>query len=81
MADAKKGWQEERKIGRAQDRSLAAGHVAQTAANRTMAFVEKTDALIEKATLEEVNAAIRKTMAVDQFLTVYAGDFANTPKK
>ena len=46
-----------------------------------MAFVEKTDALIEKATLEEVNAAIRKTMAVDQFLTVYAGDFANTPKK
>jgi zinc protease len=81
LADAKKGWQEERKIGRAQDRSLAAGHVAQTAANRTMAFVEKTDALIEKATLEEVNAAIRKTMAVDQFLTVYAGDFANTPKK
>jgi zinc protease len=81
LADAKKGWQEERKIGRAQDRSLAAGHVAQTAANRTMAFVEKTDALIEKATLEEVNAAIRKTMAADQFLTVYAGDFANTPKK
>jgi zinc protease len=81
LADAKKGWQEERKIGRAQDRSLAAGHVAQTAANRTMAFVEKTDALIEKATLEEVNAAIRKTMVADQFLTVYAGDFANTPKK
>ena len=30
LKDAKKGWQEERKIGRAQDRALAASHVAQT---------------------------------------------------
>jgi zinc protease len=76
LADAKKSWQEERKIGRAQDRALAASHVAQTAANRTMAFVEKIDALIEATTLEEVNAAIRKTLEPSKFLNIYAGDFA-----
>ena len=81
LADAKKAWQEERKISRAQDRALAAGHVAQTAANRTMAFVEKTDALIESTTLNEVNAAIRKSLDPSKFLNVYAGDFANSVKK
>jgi zinc protease len=81
LADAKKAWQEERKIGRAQDRALAAGHVAQTAANRTMAFVEKIDAQIESASLEEVNAAIRKSLNPAIFLNVYAGDFAAAAKK
>ena len=81
LADAKKGLQEERKISRAQDRSLAAGHVAQTAANRTMAFVEKVDAQIEASTLEEVNAAIRKALDPAKFLNVYAGDFAAAVKK
>jgi zinc protease len=81
LTDAKKGWQEERKISRAQDRALAAGHVAQTAANRTLAFVEKVDAQIEATTLEEVNAAIRKTLDPAKFLNVYAGDFAAAAKK
>jgi zinc protease len=81
LTDAKKGWQEERKISRAQDRALAAGHVAQTVANRTMAFVEKVDAQIEATTLEEVNAAIRKTLEPAKFLNIYAGDFAAAAKK
>jgi zinc protease len=81
LTDAKKGWQEERKISRAQDRALAAGHVAQTTANRTMAFVEKVDAQIEAATLKEVNAAIRKTLDPAKFLNIYAGDFAAAAKK
>jgi zinc protease len=81
LADAKKGWQEERKIIRAQDRSLAAGHVAQTAANRTLAFAEKVDAQIAATTLEEVNAAIRKSLDPAKFLNVYAGDFAAAAKK
>jgi zinc protease len=76
LVDAKKGWQEERKIGRAQDRALAASHVAQTAANRTMRFVEKLDAQIESTTLDEVNAAIRKHLEFHKFLNIYAGDFA-----
>jgi zinc protease len=81
LTDAKKGWQEERKISRAQDRALAAGHVAQTAANRTLAFVEKVDSQIEAATLEEVNAAIRKTLDPAKFLNIYAGNFAAAAKK
>ena len=81
LADAKKGWQEERKISRAEDRALAANHVAHTSANRTMAYTEKIDAQIEATTLEEVNAAIRKTLDPSKFLHVYAGDFANAAKK
>ena len=81
LTDAKKGWQEERKISRAQDRALAAGHVAQTAANRTLAFVEKVDAQIEAATLDQVNAALRKTLDPTKFLNIYAGDFAAASKK
>ena len=81
LADAKKGWQEERKVSRAQDRALAAGHVARSATNRTLAFLEKVDAQIETTTLEEVNAAIRKALDPAKFLNVYAGDFAAAPKK
>ena len=81
LVDAKKGWQEERKISRAQDRALALGHVAQTAANRTLAFVEKVDTQIQATTLEEVNAAIRKTLDPAKFLNIYAGDFAAAAKK
>ena len=81
LADAKKGWQEERKISRAQDRALAAGHVAQTSANRTLAFTEKIDAQIDATTLDEVNAAIRKNLDPAKFLNIYAGDFANAAKK
>ena len=81
LADAKKSWQEERKIGRAQDRALAASHVAQTASLRTMAFVEKIDALIKATTVADVNAVIRKTLDPSKFLNVYVGDFANAVKK
>jgi zinc protease len=81
LADAKRGWQEERKISRAQDRALAAGHVAQTAANRTLSFAEQIDAQIESTTLAQVNAAIRQSLEPVKFLNVYAGDFAARAKK
>ena len=77
----RRGWQEERKISRAQDRALAAGHVAQTAANRTLAFAEQIDAQIESTTLAQVNAAIRQSLEPVKFLNVYAGDFAARAKK
>jgi zinc protease len=81
LADAKKSMVEERKISRAQDDALAAGHVAHTFANRTMAYTEKIDALIESTTLAEVNAAIRKSLDPAKFLYIYAGDFAKAAKK
>jgi zinc protease len=46
-----------------------------------MAYTEKVDAQIEASTLEEVNAAIRKTLDPAKFLNVYAGDFAAAAQK
>jgi predicted Zn-dependent peptidase len=46
-----------------------------------MLYLEKTDAQITSTTLEEVNAAIRKTFNAAQFLNVYVGDFAAAAKK
>jgi len=81
LLDAKKSLQEERKIARAQDPSLAAGLMGQLATGRTMAFTELMDARIEQTTLTEVNAALRKHIDPAQLLHVYAGDYAGAGKK
>ena len=81
LLDAKKSLQEERKIARAQDPALASGLVGQLATGRTMAFAEGIDELIEKTTLAEVNAALRKYINPAQFMHVYAGDYAGKGKK
>jgi zinc protease len=81
LLDAKKSLQEERKIARAQDTALASGLLGQLATGRTMAFAERIDELIEKTTLAEVNAALRKHIHPAQFMHVYAGDYAGAGKK
>jgi zinc protease len=73
--------QEERKISRAQDASLAAGLASQLNTGRTMAFTQQIDAAIEKASLAEVNAALRKYIDPAKFLHVYAGDYAGAGNK
>ena len=64
-----------RKLARAQD-----GGVAFTLANnlylgRTYALQAKVDAAIGQLTLEQVNAALRKYVTPDKFVSVFAGDF------
>ena len=81
LSDAKKSLQEDRKISRAQDASLAAGLASQLNTGRTMAFTEQMDAAIEKASLAEVNAALRKYVDPAKLLHVYAGDYAGAGKK
>jgi zinc protease len=81
LNDAKKSLQEERKISRAQDPSLAAGLASQLNTGRTMAFTEQMDAAIQKASLAEVNSALRKYIDPTKFLHVYAGDYAGAGKK
>jgi zinc protease len=76
LSDAKKSLQEDRKISRAQDASLAAGLASQLNTGRTMVFTEQTDAAIDKTSLAEVNAALRKYIDPAKFLHVYAGDYA-----
>ena len=55
--------------------------MGQLATGRTMAFTEQMDARIEKTTLTEVNAALRKYIDPALFLHVYAGDYAGAGKK
>jgi zinc protease len=81
LADAKKGLLQQRKVLRAQDAALAGSLVSQLDLGRTMAFSAEIDAKIEAATLDQVNAAIRKHVDPAKFTWVYAGDFAGTAKK
>jgi zinc protease len=81
LADAKKALLEQSKISRAQDAALAGTLVAQMHTGRTMAFAQARDEQIEKASLAEVNAALRKAIDPAKFLHVYAGDFAGAAKK
>jgi zinc protease len=46
-----------------------------------MVFTEQMDALIEKTTLTEVNAALRKYLDPAKFFHVYAGDYAGAGQK
>ena len=76
LADAKKSLLEQRKLSRAQDGALASALLSQTATGRTMAFSAALDAAIEAASLDAVNAALRRHLQPEKLLQVYAGDFA-----
>ena len=43
--------------------------------DRTFALAAKVDAALGALTLEQVNAALRKYLTPDKFVSVYAGDF------
>jgi zinc protease len=45
-----------------------------------MAFTEQIDLTIEKVSLAEVNAALRKHIDPAKFLHIYAGDFAGAAR-
>ncbi len=76
LADAKKSLLEQRKLSRAQDGALASALLNQTATGRTMAFSAALDSAIESASLESVNAAMRRHLRPEKLLQVYAGDFS-----
>jgi zinc protease len=81
LADAKKALLEQSKIARAQDAALSGALVSQLHNGRTMAFAQAREDQIEKATLDEVNAALRKAIDPAKILHIYAGDFAGAAKK
>ncbi|MEL4180089.1 M16 family metallopeptidase [Roseateles sp. PN1] len=81
LADAKQALLEQSKIGRAQDASLAGSLVSQLHTGRTMSFAQQREDQISKATLDQVNAALRKAIDPAKFLHIYAGDFAAAAKK
>lgn len=80
LTNAKRALLNYRALGRAQDPNLAGSLAYQAYLGRTMARSAEVDAALEKATLMEVNAALRKYLKPEQMQIVWAGDFADAPK-
>ncbi|MBK6295476.1 MAG: insulinase family protein [Rhodoferax sp.] len=75
LADAKQSLLNFRRLSRAQDTNLASGIASNLKLQRTFAISQKVDDAIAAATLEQVNAAIRKHLKPDSFVSGFGGDF------
>jgi zinc protease len=64
-----------RRLSRAQDSSLAAALANNLYLDRSFALSAKVDAALESMTLQQVNAALRKYLKPEDFVSVFAGDF------
>ncbi len=64
-----------RQLGRAQDAGLAAALASNLYIGRTFLRSAEVDAAIASLTLDQVNAALRKYLKPDRFVSGYAGDF------
>ena len=81
LAEAKSGMLQELTLARSQDATLAAVLRNQLRLGRTMAFSAQREARIKAATVDDVNAALRKYVQLDKLVQVYAGDFEGAAKK
>ncbi|MET0333718.1 MAG: pitrilysin family protein [Rhizobacter sp.] len=75
LAEGKRGLLAFRQLSRAQDRNLAGALAGNLDLNRTFAVSARVDEAIGKLTLEQVNAALRKHVKPDSFVTAVSGDF------
>lgn len=75
LKDARTGYLQERKMGRANDEGLVYRLSANLFLDRKMAFSGKIDDKISAATLDEVNKVIRKYLKPEKITYVQAGDF------
>ena len=75
LAEGKASLLNYRKLSRAQDDGVAYTLANNLYLGRTYAIQAKVDAAIEALTLEEVNAALRKYVKPDQFVSAFGGDF------
>lgn len=64
-----------RQLSRAQDANLAQALANNLYLGRTFALSAQVDAAIGRLTLEQVNAALRRYVTPDRFVSVFAGDF------
>ena len=76
----RKGLLNYRRLSRAQDGRLASAWVNNLYVGRTFAESARVDAALEALTLEQVNAALRRYVKPEQFVTGVGGDFKETPK-
>lgn len=75
LNDAKQSQLNFRRLSRAQDGNLAGGIAGNLKLGRSFAISQKVDEQIASATLEQVNAAIRKHLKPGSFVFGFGGDF------
>ena len=75
LNDAKQSQLNFRRLSRAQDGNLAGGIAGNLKLGRSFAISQKVDEQIASATLEQVNAAIRKHLKPESFVFGFGGDF------
>lgn len=75
LAEGKRGLLAFRRLSRAQDRNLAGALASNLDLGRTFAVSQRVDEAISRLTLDQVNAALRKHLKPESFVTAVAGDF------
>ena len=75
VAAAKKALRDQRTVGRSQDGRLLKLIATREEFGRTLAWDEQMDAKLEALTVDQVNAAFRRHVSLDQLSIVKAGDF------
>ncbi|MDP2370433.1 M16 family metallopeptidase [Rhodoferax sp.] len=75
LDDAKQSLLNFRRLSRAQDGNLASGVASNLKLLRTFAISQKVDDQIAAATLEQVNAAMRRHLKPAMFVAGFGGDF------
>ena len=75
VAAAKKALRDQRMVGRSQDAGLLGLIATREEFDRTLAWDEQMDAKLDALTADQVNAAFRRHVSLDQLSIVKAGDF------
>jgi zinc protease len=79
LDEARGGLLNLRRLGRAQDGSVAGQLVLDQRLGRTFAFAQRVDQAIQTLTIEQVNAAWRKHIDPARVVFAWGGDFKNVP--
>ncbi|HEX6704549.1 MAG TPA: pitrilysin family protein [Albitalea sp.] len=75
LAEGQRGLLSRRRLSRAQDASVAGLWAVNLYLGRTFQKSAEVDAALEKLTLADVNAALRKYLKPEQFVSAFAGEF------
>jgi len=79
LTEGRAGWLKARKLQRAGDASLAGLLSGYLELPRTLAWDAAFDGRVEKLTLTEVNAALKKYLDYSKMILIKAGDFRHPP--
>jgi len=79
LAEGQRGLLSFRRLSRAQDASLAGALANNLYLGRTFEFSARIDAALAALTVDQVNAALRRYIKPEGFVTAFAGDFKAPP--